>query len=171
MVQALPGGVIRYILKHRDQPVSAGDLMEQLGLSPSTMAGILKRLENKSLITRTTDQKDGRKVLIAPTREGMELEDYLKETALQTEGILLWGMTKAEQDEFYRLLNIAISGGVCICPDYLPFSEELAGIPYCPEKSFTVGFAYLGAPSAPMEKFLSCIKAILAECDAPQQPV
>ena len=27
--------VIRYILKHRDQPVSAGDLMEQLGLSPS----------------------------------------------------------------------------------------------------------------------------------------
>lgn len=100
--------VIRYILKHRDQPVSAGDLMKQLGLSPSTMAGILKRLENKSLITRTTDEKDGRKVLIAPTREGMELEDYLKETALQTEEILLRGMTKAEQDEFYRLLNMAL---------------------------------------------------------------
>ena len=100
--------VIRYILKHRDQPVSAGDLMEQLGLSPSTMAGILKRLENKSLITRTTDEKDGRKVLIAPTREGMELEDYLKETARQTEEILLRGMTKAEQDEFYRLLKMAL---------------------------------------------------------------
>ena len=82
--------------------------MEQLGLSPSTMAGILKRLENKSLITRTTDEKDGRKVLIAPTREGMELEDYLKETARQTEEILLRGMTKAEQDEFYRLLKMAL---------------------------------------------------------------
>lgn len=68
------------------------------------------------------------------------------------------------------LLNISISGGVCICPDYLFFSEELAGIPYCPEKGFTVGFAYLGTPSAPMEEFLSCIKTILAECDAPQLP-
>ena len=100
--------VIRYILKHRDQSISAGDLMEQLSLSPSTMAGILKRLENKSLITRKTDEKDGRKVIITPAKEGLALEDYLKETAAQTEEILLQGMTKAEQDEFYRLLKIAL---------------------------------------------------------------
>lgn len=100
--------VIRYILKHRDQPVSAGDLMEQLSLSPSTMAGILKRLENKSLITRKTDEKDARKIIITPTKEGLALEDYLKETAAQTEEILLQGMTKAEQDEFYRLLELAL---------------------------------------------------------------
>ena len=100
--------VIRYILKHRDRPISAGDLMEQLSLSPSTMAGILKRLENKYLITRKTDEKDGRKGIITPTEEGLALEDYLKETAAQTEAILLQGMTKAEQDEFYRLLTIAL---------------------------------------------------------------
>lgn len=100
--------VIRYILKHQDQSISAGDLMEQLSLSSSTMAGILKRLENKSLITRKTDEKDGRKVIITPTKEGLALEDYLKETAAQTEEILLQGMTKAEQDEFYRLLRIAL---------------------------------------------------------------
>lgn len=100
--------VIRYILKHRDQSVSAGDLMEQLSLSPSTMAGILKRLENKSLIIRKTDENDARKIIITPTKEGLALEDYLKETAAQTEEILLQGMTKAEQDEFYRLLKIAL---------------------------------------------------------------
>lgn len=100
--------VIRYILKHRDQPVSAGDLMKQLSLSPSTMAGILKRLENKSLIARRTAENDARKIIITPTKEGMALEDYLKETAAQTEEILLKGMTKAEQDEFYRLLKIAL---------------------------------------------------------------
>lgn len=84
------------------------------------MAGILKRLENKSLITRKTDEKDARKIIITPTEEGLALEDYLKETAAQTEEILLQGMTKAEQDEFYRLLKIALqnanavkkSGGV-----------------------------------------------------------
>lgn len=100
--------VIRYILKHRDQPISAGDLMAQLSLSPSTMAGILKRLENKSFITRKTDENDARKIIISLTKEGLALEDYLKETAAQTEEILLQGMTKAEQNEFYRLLKIAL---------------------------------------------------------------
>ena len=100
--------VIRYILKHREQPVSAGDLMKQLSLSPSTMAGLLRRLENKSLIIRKTDQNDARKIIIMPTEEGLALEDYLKETAAQTEEILLRGMTQAEQDEFYRLLKIAL---------------------------------------------------------------
>ena len=94
--------------------------MAQLDLSPSTMAGILKRLENKALITRKTDENDARKIIITPTREGLALEDYLKETAAQTEEILLRGMTKAEQDEFYRLLKIALENanavkksGVC----------------------------------------------------------
>ena len=72
------------------------------------MAGLLKRLENKSLITRKTDAKDARKIIITPTQEGLALEDYLKETAAQTEEILLRGMTQAERDEFYRLLKIAL---------------------------------------------------------------
>lgn len=100
--------VIRYILKHRQEPVSAGDLMKEFSLSPSTMAGILKRLENKALIARRTDEQDARKILIAPTEEGLALEDYLKETAVQTEEILLRGMSEAEQAEFYRLLQIAL---------------------------------------------------------------
>ena len=100
--------VIRYILKHRQEPVSAGDLMREFSLSPSTMAGILKRLEHKALIARRTDEQDARKILIAPTEEGLALEDYLKETAVQTEEILLRGMSEAEQAEFYRLLQIAL---------------------------------------------------------------
>ena len=99
--------VIRYILKHRQEPVSAGDLMREFSLSPSTMAGILKRLEHKALIARRTDEQDARKILITPTEEGLALEDYLKETAVQTEEILLRGMSEAEQAEFYRLLQIA----------------------------------------------------------------
>lgn len=99
---------IRYILKHRQEPVSAGDLMKEFSLSPSTMAGILKRLENKALIDRRTDEQDARKILITPTEEGLALEDYLKETAVQTEEILLRGMSEAEQAEFYRLLQIAL---------------------------------------------------------------
>ena len=42
--------------------MAAGDLMAQLGLSPSTMAGILKRLELKDLIVRRPDPRDARRI-------------------------------------------------------------------------------------------------------------
>lgn len=60
------------------------------------------------------------------------------------------------------LLNISVSGGVCICPDYLSYSQGLVGIPYCPEHSFGVGLAYVGTPTANMEKFLEYVKAWLS---------
>lgn len=100
--------VIRYILKHRDRTVSAGDLRRQLSLSPSTMAGILKRLTQKGLIARNQDAQDARKIGITLTAQGLALEDYLKENAARTETILLQGMTAAEQEEFRRLLGIAL---------------------------------------------------------------
>nr|WP_317400000.1 hypothetical protein [uncultured Gemmiger sp.] len=97
-----PGNVVAWLHNQRMQQ------MEPLNLPPSTKAGILKRLENKSLIIRKTDEKDGRNVVITPTKESLAHEDYLKETAAQTEEILLQRMTKAEQNEFYRLLKIAL---------------------------------------------------------------
>lgn len=100
--------VIRYILKNKSRTVTAGDLMKQLCLSPSTMAGILKRLENKSLISRRTDENDARKIIITPTEEGLALEEYLKQNAADTEEVLLCGMTDSEKEEFYRLLKITL---------------------------------------------------------------
>ena len=99
---------IRYILRHRDEGITAGTLMEQLRLSQSTIAGLLKRLEEKNLIERRTANDDGRKSIIQPTQEGLALEEYLKEIAIQVEHILLQGMSKAEQAEFNRLLDTAL---------------------------------------------------------------
>lgn len=101
--------VIRYFLRHQDQRISAGDLMDKLGLSQSTVAGILKRLEKKSLIMRQADQTDARKSILMLTKEGMVLKQNLQEVAVQTENILLRGMTDAEQAQFNRLLQIALS--------------------------------------------------------------
>ena len=100
--------VIRYLLKHQDQPVAAGDLMAQLGLSPSTMAGILKRLELKDLIVRRPDPRDARRSMVDLTDQGRALEDYLKHTAAQTEEVLLRGMTPQQQKAFCQLLALAL---------------------------------------------------------------
>lgn len=65
------------------------------------------------------------------------------------------------------LLNISISGGVCVCPDYLFFSRQLAAIPYRPELSIGVGFAYAGTPSENMKEFLAFMKRRLSGREAP----
>ncbi len=100
---------IRYILKNSEKKqVSAADLMEQLGLSQSTVAGVLKRLEEKELIFRCTSPEDQRKVLLFPSEKGLELRKILKENARHTEETLVRGMSEEEVMEFDRLLSLAL---------------------------------------------------------------
>lgn len=100
---------IRYILKHHDEKdITAADLMEHLQLSQSTVAGIIHRLESKSLISRTVASNDNRKSVILPTKNGLELEETLKMAAVDTEKLLLQGMTAEEQVDFNRLLQKAL---------------------------------------------------------------
>ncbi len=100
---------IRYILKnYREKPLSAANLMEYLQLSQSTVAGIIQRLEQKELIERTVSETDARKSMIMPTAKGLELEESLNQSAVETEALLLDGMTKEEQELFNRLLQKAL---------------------------------------------------------------
>ena len=101
------GDVIRAIL--HAPGITASELKKKLGLSQSTVAGILIRLENKRLIKKTLVDGDARKMSLFPTSQGLELEDMLKQTALETQQIIMEGMTKSEQEEFNRLLEIALA--------------------------------------------------------------
>lgn len=101
--------VIRYLLTHREQDITAGTIMMQLRLSQSTIAGILKRLHSKGLIQRRTDQHDARREFVSLTERGLALEDSLQGIAYKTEKILLRGMSQTEQDAFYRLLHLALA--------------------------------------------------------------
>ena len=100
---------IRYILKnYREKSLSAADLMKYLQLSQSTVAGIIQRLEQKELIERTVSETDARKSIIRPTIKGLKLEEALKQSAVETEALLLDGMTKEEQELFNHLLQKAL---------------------------------------------------------------
>lgn len=104
---SVQGDALRLIL--RSPGVTAPRLKQQLGLSQSTVAGILARLESKKLIRKDTDEGDARKVPLYPTEEGLLLDNNLKETALKTQSYLTSGMTALEQAEFDRLLDIALN--------------------------------------------------------------
>jgi DNA-binding MarR family transcriptional regulator len=54
--------------------ISAGSLADILELHPSTLTGILKRLQERGIVERRTDPKDGRRALFDLTQRGRELD-------------------------------------------------------------------------------------------------
>ena len=54
--------------------ISAGDLARTLRLHPSTLTGILQRLDKRRLVTRTRDNRDTRLVRLTLTPEGKKLD-------------------------------------------------------------------------------------------------
>ena len=57
----------------QDGPLTSSALAKKVYLSPSTVVGIVDRLEEKQLVTRTRDSKDRRLVHIAITPAGEQL--------------------------------------------------------------------------------------------------
>lgn len=54
--------------------ISAGQLAEILELHPSTLTGVLRRLQERGIVERKTDPKDGRRALFDLTARGKELD-------------------------------------------------------------------------------------------------
>ncbi len=92
----------------RNPEITASQLKEHLNLSQSTVAGIIERLESKGLISKVNDTQDARKTHLIPTQKGRQLEDKLREIALDIQKALLNGMNADEQAAFSRLLGIAL---------------------------------------------------------------
>jgi MarR family transcriptional regulator, organic hydroperoxide resistance regulator len=55
--------------------IPAGQLAELLHVDPSTLTGILKRLERRGLIKRRPDPRDGRRALFGVTEKGRVIDD------------------------------------------------------------------------------------------------
>jgi DNA-binding MarR family transcriptional regulator len=53
-------------------PHTVGDLQRGLNHRPSTLSGILDRLEGRGLVTRTLNETDRRSLLVALTRPGRD---------------------------------------------------------------------------------------------------
>ncbi len=101
-------GVIQYIQNHSDEKTTAGNIITRLYLSKPTISKIMKLLEKKSMIERNVDESDFRRRVIVLTEKGVSLETDLRKIDLQTEEILLYGMTEKEKAQFGYLLQMAL---------------------------------------------------------------
>lgn len=58
----------------RSPGIAAGELAETLKLHPSTLTGILRRLEQRQILVRSPDPRDARRALFRLTEEGRRLD-------------------------------------------------------------------------------------------------
>jgi DNA-binding MarR family transcriptional regulator len=81
-----PQRLVLRIIGHHGR-IAAGPLAEVLHIHPSSLTGVLKRLEHSELIRRESDPLDRRRALFELTRHGMRLNRQREGTiehAIQT---------------------------------------------------------------------------------------
>jgi DNA-binding MarR family transcriptional regulator len=85
--------------------VEQGSLASSVALDRSTMASIVRRLEDRRLITRETPAEDGRKRLLFLTEDGIETLRDADRRARELDVLLMKGYDPERQDALLRELT------------------------------------------------------------------
>ena len=91
-----------------EREINAKELGNRLYLDSGTLTPVLKRLEQKGLITRQRDDKDERVLIVSITKEGDELKDKAVEIPVKMAGCVSFEPQDAA--ELYRLLHKLLAG-------------------------------------------------------------
>ena len=84
------------------------ELLDSLKVKPSTVNGILDRMEEKGLGERPVSGTDARQRLVALTLAGRKREEQVKQAFLEAEALIVRGLTKEETDTLRSLLERVI---------------------------------------------------------------
>ena len=88
--------------------VSGGELSRLLHLDPSTLTGILMRLEERGFIRRSKDPADGRRVLLHLTAKGKRMDASTKGTVEEAMRQALAGAPAAKIATAREVLQILV---------------------------------------------------------------
>ena len=96
--------VLHYLYHHGNE-VNQRDLGAYLKVKPSTVNGILDRMEEKGLVRRAVSGSDARHRLIALTELGMARQEDCRQAFLEGEKLLTRDLTEAESQVLFSLLR------------------------------------------------------------------
>lgn len=99
--------VLRYLRQNGGQ-MPQRELLENLKVKPSTVNGILDRMEEKGLVERSVSGTDARQRVVALTPAGLEREAEAKQSFLEAEALIARGLTEEETEMLRTLLERVI---------------------------------------------------------------
>ena len=99
--------VLRYLRQNGGQ-MPQRELLENLRVKPSTVNGILDRMEEKRLVVRSVSGTDARQRVVALTPAGLEREAEVKQSFLEAEALIARGLTEEETETLRSLLERVI---------------------------------------------------------------
>mgnify|MGYP000373476878 FL=1 len=103
-ISGAQGNILDYILVesvHRN--VYQKEIEKEFGLRPSTATEALKLLEEKGLICRIPEEKDGRYKRIVFTQKARDVQTALRREIEESESVLLRGISVSEQRQFLEI--------------------------------------------------------------------
>lgn len=87
------------------EPLSQNHLGRLTAMDPATIQGVIRRLEERGLIERTSDPRDRRRTLLALSPEGLRLAARLVPSAREITRRTLAPLTPAERRTLIGLLK------------------------------------------------------------------
>lgn len=96
--------VLMYLHQHGGEAPQR-ELTEFLRAKPSTVNGVLDRMEEKGLVRRSVSGQDARRRLITLTDKGGERQARFAESFLASEEAMVRGFSPEERETLLRLLD------------------------------------------------------------------
>ena len=99
--------VLLYLQQHGGR-VPQHELAEFLRVKPSTVNGVLDRMEEKGLVRRSVSGSDARRRLITLTEKGAEQQALFQQSFLDVEEAMVRGFSQEERETLCALLDRVI---------------------------------------------------------------
>ncbi|MCW4386202.1 winged helix DNA-binding protein [Salinibacterium sp. SYSU T00001] len=80
------------------------DLLHRAQIDKSSLADLLRRLEDQGLVTTRRDEHDGRRKVVSLSEEGRRIHDDLLEAATRVNDIMVDGLADDEVEKFDETL-------------------------------------------------------------------
>lgn len=96
-----------YLHHHRGKAPQC-EVIRHLKVKPSTANGIIDRMEEKGLVSRSVIESDARRRLITLTEKGAELQEKLHQAFGETEELMMKGLSAEERELLFSCLERVI---------------------------------------------------------------
>lgn len=100
--------VLRFLEDNPNTKITQKDISKELDIQHSTTIGLLKRMQEKGLVTVVVDEDNRRCRNIFLTSKAEEISCEMERGRTIMENRIVASLTEEEKEIFYRLLNKAI---------------------------------------------------------------